>query len=266
MPWLGMMPPRNGYIPMEGMAAMIFGLPPSTRTLLRRNVLLGLMSLTSTGCVLRRRLAERKVKQLGSVDPAQHREMSLSANAPYVIEPPDSLEVRIRPDTIGAIPSSVTVQADGVIDLGFAGRIYVAGLQLDQAESVIAQKLSLFAKKQKKTLDEPIEVNIRLDESKSKFFYVLGKGVQQARFAVTGRETVLDAIMQSQVKSNAILEKTYLVRPHSQGMPDQIMAVDWIAIRDRGETMTNYQIFPGDRLVIPGGPDPGLVETLFGSR
>jgi polysaccharide export outer membrane protein len=116
------------------------------------------------------------------------------------------------------------------------------------------------------TLDEPIEVNIKLDESKSKFYYVLGKGVQQARFPVMGRETVLDAVMQAQVKSNAMLEKAYVVRPHPQGLPDQIMAVDWVAIRDRGDTTSNYQLFPGDRLVIPGGPDPGLVETLFGSR
>jgi polysaccharide export outer membrane protein len=158
------------------------------------------------------------------------------------------------------------VQADGLIDLGFGGRIYVAGLQLDQAESVIAQRLSEYAKKQKMTLDEPIEVNIKLDESKSKFYYVLGKGVQQARFPVMGRETVLDAVMQAQVKSNAMLEKAYVVRPHPQGLPDQIMAVDWVAIRDRGDTTSNYQLFPGDRLVIPGGPDPGLVETLFGSR
>ena len=78
--------------------------------------------------------------------------------------------------------------------------------------------------------------------------------------------TSLDAVMQAQVKSNAMLEKAYVVRPHPQGLPDQIMAVDWVAIRDRGDTTSNYQLFPGDRLVIPGGPDPGLVETLFGSR
>ena len=251
---------------MEGMGAMAIGQPPTNRRSPRRNFLVGLISLTSTGCVLRRRLAERKVKQFGSVDPNQHKEMALSANAPYVIEPPDSLEIRVRPDTIGVIPLSAVVQADGLIDLGFGGRIYVAGLQLDQAESVIAQRLSEYAKKQKMTLDEPIEVNIKLDESKSKFYYVLGKGVQQARFPVSGRETVLDAVMQAQVKSNAMLEKAYVVRPHPQGLPDQIMAVDWVAIRDRGDTTSNYQLFPGDRLVIPGGPDPGLVETLFGSR
>ena len=28
--------------------------------------------------------------------------------------------------------------------------------------------------------------------------------------------------------------------------------------------MTNYQIFPGDRLVVPGGRPPGLLGSLFG--
>lgn len=252
---------------MEGIGgSMMTGTGPTTWLHARRHFLVGLPSVILSGCMLRRRAAERKVQQLGVVDPTQHKEMALSANAPYVIEPPDSLVIRIRPDTIGVIPTDTIVQPDGTIDLGFAGRIYVAGLPLDQAEGVIAQRIADYVKKQKLALEEPVEVNIKLDESKSKYFYVLGKGVQQARFAVTGRDTVLDAVMQAQVKSNAILEKAYVVRPHPQGLPDQVLAVDWLGIRDRGDTTTNYQLFPGDRLVIPGGPEPGLVETLFGSR
>lgn len=251
---------------MEGMALTMPGRRPTSWFTPRRQFLVGFSSFLINGCTLRRRHAERSVKQYGVIDPTQHKEMALSANAPYVIEPPDSLEIRVRPDTIGIIPSTAVVQADGMVDLGFAGRIYLAGMPLDQAEALIAQRLAEHAKKQKLPLDEPVEVNIKLDESKSKFFYILGKGVQQARLPVTGRDTVLDAVMQAQVKSNALLEKAYVVRPHPQGLPDQVLAVDWAAIRDRGDTLTNYQLFPGDRLVIPGGPEPGLVETLFGSR
>lgn len=245
---------------------MANGNQTKTGLFLRRQFLTVAIASVSSGCTLRKRLAERKVKQLGMVDPTQHREMALTPHPPYVIEPPDSLVVSIRPDQLVPLPMESIVSQDGLVDLGHAGRVYVAGQTFDQAESTITAHLSEYAKKHKLRVSEPIDVHIRLDESKSKYYYVLGKGVQQSRFPSSGRETVLDAVMTAQIKSNALLEKIYVVRPHPQGLPDQVMAVDWLGIRDRGDTTTNYQLFPGDRLVVPGGPEPGLVETLFGSR
>lgn len=245
---------------------MANGIQTKAGNFFRREFLTVAIASVSSGCTLRKRIAERKVKQLGWVDPAQHREMSLTAHPPYIIEPPDSLVIQVRPDQIGPLPLESVVSLDGLIDLGFAGRVYVAGLSIEQAESVVSQHLTDYAKKNGMKLSEPVEVHIRLDESKSKYYYVLGKGAMQSRFPVSGRETVLDAVMAAQIKSNALLEKIYVVRPHPQGLPDQVLAVDWLGIRDRGDTTTNYQLFAGDRLVIPGGPEPGLVETLFGSR
>jgi polysaccharide export outer membrane protein len=31
-----------------------------------------------------------------------------------------------------------------------------------------------------------------------------------------------------------------------------------------GDTMTNYQLMPGDRIVVPGGKEPGLLKTVLG--
>ena len=56
----------------------------------------------------------------------------------------------------------------------------------------------------------------------------------------------------------------YLVRPQPAGHPDLILKIDWKGIKERGETLTNYQLFPGDRIVVPGGKDPGLLGTLLG--
>ncbi|MFM7131732.1 MAG: polysaccharide biosynthesis/export family protein [bacterium] len=237
-----------------------------TTAVSRRIVISSLALSAISGCTLRRRIAEKQVKQLGAVDPTQHREMALSPTAPYVIEPPDQLSIRVKPDDFGTFPLESVVAQDGMADLGFVGRVYLAGLSVDHAEAVIAQRLEEYARQNRITVASPLKVSIKVDESKSKYYYVMGKGVQQARFPVSGRDTVLDAVMTAQIKSNALLEKTYVVRPHPGGLPDKVMAVDWLAIRDRGDTTTNYQLFPGDRLVIPGGPEPGLVETLFGSR
>lgn len=260
--------PTQGSSPdgREGIANMAYRPLKYTTALTRRVMFSSLALSVISGCTLRRRIAEKQVKQLGGVDAGQHREMALSPTAPYVIEPPDSLSIRVKPDDFGVFPLESVVGQDGMADLGFIGRVYLAGLSVDHAEAVITQRLEEYARNNKITLNSGLKVSIKVDESKSKFYYVMGKGVQQARFPVSGRDTVLDAVMTAQIKSNALLEKTYVVRPHPAGLPDQVMAVDWQAIRDRGDTTTNYQLFPGDRLVIPGGPEPGLVETLFGSR
>lgn len=264
MPW-EVEPFTHGRVPTEGMGEMPVATPSRLIRHTRRAFLFAVPLVFGGGCTLRRRHAERRVKQLGHIDPGQHREMALTAHPTHVLEPADMIEIRVRPDSIVAIPLDSVVSADGTVDLSFAGRVYVAGLPLDQAEAVIAQKLTEFAADRKIKLTEPVEVVVRPEEIKSKFYYVLGKGVSQAKFPVTGRDTVLEAILAAQVKSNAILEKAYVVRPHPMGLPDQVLAIDWVGIRDRGDVTTNYQLFPGDRLVIPGGPEPGLIETLFGS-
>jgi polysaccharide export outer membrane protein len=41
------------------------------------------------------------------------------------------------------------------------------------------------------------------------------------------------------------------------------LKIDWCGIKDRGDTLTNYQLFPGDRIVVPGTRPPGLIATLI---
>ena len=43
-----------------------------------------------------------------------------------------------------------------------------------------------------------------------------------------------------------------------------VLRIDWVGIKERGDTTTNYQLFPGDRIVVPGTREPGLLGTLFG--
>jgi hypothetical protein len=46
-----------------------------------------------------------------------------------------------------------------------------------------------------------------------------------------------------------------VARPAPAGAcPDQILAVDWIGITQRGEPATNYQILPGDRIYLKASP------------
>jgi len=231
----------------------------------RLGFLAALLSLpAASGCHgIGNRIHEKHIPQYGCIDPSQPRELEMVSEPPYVVEPPDSLEINVRPP-YGDLPSNpLIVQADGNIDLGFAGDVYVAGLTLAQVEQKISQQLMATAADDRPS--KPYEVSVRVsDGSASKSFYVLGTVNKQARYPITGNDTVLDAILEAGLKVNSLPEKSYLVRPHPAGGPDQVLKIDWFGIRDRGDTLTNYQVRPGDRIIVPGGKPPSVLQSLLG--
>ena len=217
------------------------------------------LASTMAGCGL----VGKHKPQPGVVDPHQPRELEMVSMPPYTIEPPDELEISVRPASLELPLSTVTVQADGLVDLGFAGDVYLSGLTLMQAEAKVAEHLEPLATQKK--IRGPIDVSVRLvNGSQSKFYYVVGSVTTQGRFPIIGNETVLDAVLAAGLRTNSTPEKAYLVRPHPPNGHDQVLKVDWEGITKRGDTMTNYQILPGDRLIVPGGRPPGLLGSLFG--
>jgi polysaccharide biosynthesis/export protein len=232
----------------------------------RRWGLLLFLALLSqvAGCSgLGNRHAAKKIPQYGIIDPDQPRELHMVALPPYVVEPPDELDITVRPAVPDLALTGLTVQADGSIDLGFAGDVFVAGLTLQEVEIKVGQHLAAVYGQGKPRA--PYQVSARLvNGSASKFYYVLGTVTTQGKFPITGNETVLDAILTAGLRSNSLPDKAYLVRPHPAGGPDQVLKIDWFGIKDRGDTLTNYQIFPGDRIVVPGGRAPSVLGSLLG--
>lgn len=217
------------------------------------------------GCRALDQHAEDKVPQLGWIDPHQPRELQMVSHPSYVVEPPDELEVSVRPTVLDIATATYVVQADGNIDLGFDGDVYVAGLTLPQVEQKVAHHLAGVAAGRKLKVQGPIEVSARLlNGTQSKVYYVLGTVSSQNSYPLTGNETVIDAILRAGLRSNSLPEKAYLVRPHPCGGPDVVLKIDWIGITQRGDTLTNYQVLPGDRIYVPGGRPPGLLSTLLG--
>ena len=208
-------------------------------------------------------LGKNHQTQPGVVDIHQPRELEMVSMPPYVLEPPDEIEITIRPMAMEIPLNTATIQADGYVDLGFAGDVYLAGLTLGQAEIKVAEHLENMAAQ--KRVKEPVEVSVRLvNGSQSKFYYVVGSVTTQGRFPIQGNEDVFSSVLAAGLRSNSRPDKAYLVRPHPINGQDQILRIDWDGIRDRGDTVTNYQIFPGDRIVVPGGRQPGLLGSLFG--
>lgn len=93
------------------------------------------------------------------------------------------------------------------------------------------------------------------------FFYVItdigveGKpplgGEVIQRVEHTGKETVLDAVKQIEGLPAEQKLNVWIARQTSGNEP-QILPVDWKEIVDRGNSRTNYQLLPGDRVYVKG--------------
>jgi protein involved in polysaccharide export with SLBB domain len=85
----------------------------------------------------------------------------------------------------------------------------------------------------------------------TKNYYVLGDVQLIGKLPYTGHETVLDAIqLAGGLMPSADPGNIRLVRPARGGKPARVYKVDLAAIQERGDVRSNYQIFPGDRLIV----------------
>lgn len=163
------------------------------------------------------------------------------------------------------------VRPDGTIALGTYGNVRVTGLTLAEVRRAVETHLSEY-------LLDP-EVFVDVQNYNSKLYYVIldGGGIGQTvfRLPVTGNDTVLDAISQvNGLSAVSSKDRIWVSRPAPAGCPHQILPVDWRAVSECGDTVTNYQLMPGDRVFIAAYPlvrvDNALarvispVERMFG--
>lgn len=152
------------------------------------------------------------------------------------------------------------VRPDGNLALGTYGNIYVAGLTLAEAKTVIEKHLAEY-------LLNP-EVTVDVAGFNSKVFYVVidggGAGLQILRQPITGNETVLDVISNSGgVGAISSKYRIWIARPTPADVHgSQILPVNWLAITQRGDPRTNYQLLPGDRLFLQADPI-AVFTTVF---
>lgn len=183
---------------------------------------------------------------IGSNNPCFPRELRMASHPLYVVDPPDVLyleALQLLPNR--PVAGERLVRQDGTISLGYYGQLHVAGLTLAEIEDKIRDRLSEY-------VQNP-QVYVDVASFNSKVYYVLGQVNQTGRLPVTGNETVLDAVTLAGGLTNYARKKEiHVARPNPGGGCDQILHVDWEAITSCGDTRTNYQLLPGDRVVIPG--------------
>ena len=97
----------------------------------------------------------------------------------------------------------------------------------------------------------PIRIFVDVTAYNSKNYYVLGDVLITGKLPWTGNETVLDALQYAGgLIPTAEPKDIRLVRPGRGGKPAKIYKVDLAAIQEKGDVMSNYQIFPNDRLIV----------------
>ena len=226
-------------------------------------------------------------------------QLPLEALSEYVVEPPDLLLVEVLEALPGQpISGERLVQPDGKISLGFYGEIYVAGLTLREVKEKVVlhlkefiglQKLGLvvahseatdgeFSNEAKKPkIVAPRDSNrvfVQLTKSKSKFYYLQGAFVIPGRVPVTGQERILDAVCNAGgLASDADHRQVFLFRPNPDGGPLRTLKIDIDQIMLGDDLSTNFQLLPGDRLVVrrlagglPSADDPEPQPPLPISR
>lgn len=165
----------------------------------------------------------------------------------YFVEPGDDL--LIEPVDFSSdlrLPPDQRVLVDGTIDLGEYGRIIVAGMTLEQIEDAVIVRIESIEKKRH-------AINVRLLEANAAQVYVLGEVGSPAAYPLVGRETVLDAILLAGgLTSRASPCDIVLVRPTNPCDCRVVLPVCYRQITQMGDTTTNYQLQPGDRIYVGG--------------
>lgn len=184
----------------------------------------------------------------------------------HALEPGDVVLIEpVNAERDLRLPVDQAVLADGTLDLGGYGRVVVAGRSLEQAEALIEQQIAYFLRQQAAAcdpFDEPsarktlpadcdgIAVNVRLVEPVHRF-YVLGEVNAPGAYALTGSETVLDAIVEAGgLTDSADPCEILLSRPTDPCECRVTLPVCYREIVQMGATTTNYQLQPGDRIFV----------------
>jgi polysaccharide export outer membrane protein len=175
------------------------------------------------------------------------RELEKRALLPYFVQPGDVLlleitdlesDVRLTPDQL--------IMPDGTIDLGTYGRLVVAGLTVEEIEQLVLTTVRTVEN------DDAIKpINVRLSVAESAVYYVLGEVNSPGAYPIIGRETVLDGLMAAGGLSDSASEgKIILSRPTPPRSCRVVLPVCYDHIVQLGDTTTNYQLQPGDRIYV----------------
>ena len=187
------------------------------------------------------------------------RELDKTVLSEYILQPGDVLV--LEPTALDSpirFPADQSILPDGTIDLARYGRLIVAGKTIEQVEADVMAAI--------RTIETgPVDpINVRLVNPQSAVYYVLGEVSSPGSFPLIGRETVLDAIVAAGgLSDRASMCNIILSRPTPPDGCRTVLPVCYRQIVQLGDTTTNYQVMPGDRIYVA---TRSLRDSCFGKR
>lgn len=180
------------------------------------------------------------------VSPATPRELNKHVLPPYTVEPGDVLLVQPTDlDSPVRLPGDQPVLPDGTINLGKYGTLVVAGKTVEE----IAAMVRALVEAQVKGAGF---IAVRVVTRVSKVYYVLGEVNAPGAYPLAGRETVLDGLLAAGgLNDRASRKNIILARPSLPDACRVVLPVCYTDIVQLGDTATNYQLAPGDRIYVP---------------
>ncbi|MFO0864577.1 MAG: polysaccharide biosynthesis/export family protein [Gemmataceae bacterium] len=175
------------------------------------------------------------------------RELEKQPLAAYTVEPGDTLLIQpVELDSPARIPADQPVLPDGTINLGKYGMMQVFGRPVPEIQDMVNTTVKA------QTKGDPGFISVRLVGRQSKVVYVLGEVNAPGAFVLNGRETVLDALMLAGgITDRASPDNIILSRPSHPADCRTVFPVCYRNIVQLGDTTTNWQLAPGDRIFVP---------------
>ena len=185
-------------------------------------------------------------RKAAPVPAAVPRELDKRPQPPYTVEPGDVL--LIQPADVESpirLPGDQPIMPDGTIQLGKYGKLQVVGKTVEELETAVKGLVEAQAK-------DAGPITVRVVTRSSKVYYVLGEVNSPGAYQLSGRETVLDAILAAGgLTDRAAREKIILDRPTAPDSCRVVLPVCYKEIVQLGDTSTNYQMTAGDRVYVP---------------
>ncbi|MGA3048210.1 MAG: polysaccharide biosynthesis/export family protein [Terracidiphilus sp.] len=159
----------------------------------------------------------------------------------YLIGPGDVLAINVWKDA--EISRTMPVRPDGRISLPLVGEIQAAGFTAAQLQEHIVERLAGY-------MTQP-EVNVIVQEIKSRSFNIVGKVNKPGAYALTRPMTVLDAIAEAGgFQDFARLTKVYVLRSTASGST-QMLPFNYKQVIKGHSLDQNVQLQPEDSIVVP---------------
>jgi protein involved in polysaccharide export with SLBB domain len=176
----------------------------------------------------------------------------------YVVEPGDVLLVQPADlDSPARLPGDQPVLSDGTINLGRYGHLVAAGKTVDEIEAQIRALVEAQTK-------GAGPITVRVVTRVSKVYYVMGEVNAPGAFPLAGRETVLDGLLAAGgLTDRASRRDIILSRPTPPDGCRIVLPICYNEVVQIGDTSTNYQLAPGDRIYVP---TRSLCEELLPAR